>query len=204
MVSSLARSKSNILLPVWNVDFFFSNSRNDFDKITYPLNLAAKLGHKPIVTILLANGAELNRQDHFSEYPKGKQGSTPLIEATKGGFIEIMQQLISKGADINKVDELSEKWDLTALIAASAKRNLNAVKLLVENGADLNIGRIRKCEVDILDKGTALDFAIDLPSFPIEDEDYPNADTTPTYDYLQEKGALPSSLPDCGPVYGPR
>ena len=39
------------------------------------------------------------------------------------------------GADINKIDELSEKWDLTALIAASAERNLDAVKLLVENGA---------------------------------------------------------------------
>ena len=63
--------------------------------------MAAKLGHKPIVTILLANGAELNNQDHFVEYPKGKQGSTPLIEATREGFIEIMQQLISKGPSIS-------------------------------------------------------------------------------------------------------
>ena len=63
--------------------------------------MAAKLGHKPIVTILLANGAELNSQDHFVEYPKGKQGSTPLIEATREGFMEIMQQLISKGPSLS-------------------------------------------------------------------------------------------------------
>ena len=185
--------------------------------------MASKLGHKPIVTILLANGAELNSQDHFVEYPKGKQGSTPLIEATREGFIEIMQQLISKGADINKIDELSEKWDLTALIAASAENNLDAVKLLVENGADLNIGRLRKCKVDkagSLDKGTALDFTFDsegfIPGITCQDiETDPimepcilfldclppcpaQTDETSTYEYLQEKGALPSLPQSCG------
>ena len=51
------------------------------------------------MTILLANGAELNSQDHYVEYPNGNQGSTTLIEATRGGFIEISKQLIFKGTN---------------------------------------------------------------------------------------------------------
>ena len=64
----------------------------------------------------------------------------------------------------------------------------------------VNIGRDRKCGQE---SGTALDFAIDIPISEIflfyeADEDYPNEfDTPPTYDYLQEKGALPSVTPFC-------
>ena len=104
------------------------------------------------------------------------------------------------GADINKIDELSEKWDLTALIAASAENNLDAVKLLVENGADLNIGRTRKCKVDkagSLDKGTALDFTepclVDLRDLRYGIDCL----TSETYEYLQKKGALPSLPQSC-------
>ena len=139
--------------------------------------MAAKLGHKPIVTILLANGAELNSQDHYVEYPNGNQGSTPLIEATRGGFIEISQQLIFKGANINKIDQLSLLgYETTALMVAAENNNLEIVKILVENGADLNIGLDNKgCAT----KSTALDFA--------------NADArngiVAVYEYLQERGA---------------
>ena len=169
---------------------FFFYSRNDYAKFTYPLNLAAKLGLKPLVTVLLANGAELNSQDHFVNYPKGKQGSTPLIEATRGGFTEIMQQLISKGADINKKDALSQiklgdfyQYDETALIVAAKKRNLNNVKILVENGADLNIGLTNRCP----EKSTALDFAQDsMPARDSKGLDLDYEDTNPTYDYLEE------------------
>ena len=137
--------------------------------------MAAKLGHQPLVTILLANGAELNSQDHYVEYTFGHQGSTPLIEAAGGGFIEISQQLIFKGANINKIDQLSLigiGYKLTALMVAAQNNNLDIVKILVENGADVNNGRDNICAK----KGTALDFA----------ETAGNA----VYEYLQEKGAL--------------
>ena len=167
--------------------------------------MAAKLGHKPIVTILLANGAELNSQFHFVEYPKGYQGSTPLIEASRGSFIEIMQQLIFKGAEINRIDELSyDLYDVTAVIEATKKEDLSTVKLLVENGADLNIGRTRKCKVDEK-KSTALDFTFDqyIGNLPIEFL-MNEFNTTPTFEYLQEKGALLSLPQSCPEDQGPR
>jgi ankyrin repeat protein len=135
--------------------------------------LAAKLGHKPLVTILLANGAELNSQDHYVEYPNGNQGLTPLIEATRGGFIEISQQLIFKGANINKIDQLSLLgYETTALMVAAENHNLEIVKILVENGADLNIGLDNKgCAT----KSTALDFVDPRDAIIVE--------------YLQERGA---------------
>ena len=188
--------------------FFYS--RNDYDKFTYPLNLAAKLGLKPIVTILLANGAELNSQDSFVEYTWAKKGSTPLIEATRGGFAEIMLQLISKGADINKMDELSphlyrlgqfDRYGETALIVAAKERNLDYVKILVENGADLNIGLTNVCP----DRSTALDFAKDSTPEDSDSDYYPDyyeelSYNNPTYDYLRDKGArhqLPRSTTIC-------
>ena len=151
--------------------------------------MAAKLGHKLLVTILLANGAELNSQDHYVVYPEGLQGSTPLIEATAGDFTKIMQQLISKGADVNKIDQLSptqkNTYMKTALMLAAEKNNLDYVKTLIENGADVNIGRDNKCA----EKSTALDFADADPRNVIA-----------VYEYLQEKGALhklPSDGSDC-------
>ena len=75
---------------------------------------------------------------------------------------------------------------------------MDAVKLLVENGADLNIGRLRKCKVDkagSLDKGTALDFT---ETCLVDSRSGTVCLTEPsTYEYLQEKGALPSLPQSC-------
>ena len=50
-----------------------------------------------------------------------------------------------------------ERYGETALIVAAKRRNLDHVKILVENGADLNIGLTNACP----DRSTALDFAKD-------------------------------------------
>jgi len=56
-----------------------------------------------------------------------------LIEAVKSGDVAGIRQALSAGADIHQLDK--QGW--TALNWASAKGNLDTVKLLVESGADV-------------------------------------------------------------------
>src|SRR5438132_14300242 len=56
-----------------------------------------------------------------------------LIEAVKSGDVAGINQALSAGADIHQFDK--QGW--TALNWASAKGNLDTVKLLVESGADV-------------------------------------------------------------------
>ena len=57
-----------------------------------PLHLAAKYGHKEIVEILIANGADINAKDD--------DGETPLHKAAWERHEEIAKFLISHGADV--------------------------------------------------------------------------------------------------------
>lgn len=59
-----------------------------------------------------------------------------LIEAVKNNDINKINSILKSGkADINSKDKYCE----TALMIASCKGNLEIVKLLVDNGADINI-----------------------------------------------------------------
>ena len=53
-------------------------------------------GHKEIVELLIAKGAEVNTKD--------MNGVTPLYSAAGKGHREIAELLISKGADVNAKD----------------------------------------------------------------------------------------------------
>ena len=68
------------------------NAKDDEWGMT-PLFMAAGIGHKKIVELLLANGAEVNA--------KNDGGVTPLHNAAIQGHKEIVELLIAKGADVN-------------------------------------------------------------------------------------------------------
>ena len=78
------------------------------------------------VTLLLAEGAEVDARDEI--------GKTPLIIAADKGYFPIVKLLIKNGADINAQHNLH--W--TALMFAAGKDHSAIVKLLIENGANMN------------------------------------------------------------------
>lgn len=66
---------------------------------------------------------------------KNESGTTPLHIATQLNQYEIAKYLISKGADVKNIDNFKD----TALIDATRNRSdLNLIKLLICNGADIN------------------------------------------------------------------
>jgi len=115
------------------------------------LMVAATVGHKSIVDMLLQRTADVNRQDD--------DGSTALIYASLYGHNEIVRTLLSQGAQVNlhnryvycpppKISSLllplptffsfSSRKGLTPLFAASQNGHAEAVKVLLEDGADVN------------------------------------------------------------------
>jgi ankyrin repeat protein len=67
-------------------------------------------GHKEIVELLIANGADVNVRaaDEFGRLGFAMPGSTPLHLATEWYDIEIAELFIAKGADVNAKDD--EGW----------------------------------------------------------------------------------------------
>lgn len=123
---------------------------------TTPLYEAMKAKSIKIVKYLLAKGADLNFLDqktrspldfaigeHFPEYAKllVEMGATAMSTDGDGQPLhvaarwcpEILGPLIDRGADVNCRDA----YDETPLHIACSEGNLEAVKLLIGNGADL-------------------------------------------------------------------
>lgn len=84
-----------------------------------PLHAAASNGHKEIVEILLANGANINIVNKFS--------CTPIYFAAALGYTEIVKLLLGKGANIN-IKEV-QKGE-TPIDAAKRNGHIEIVNLL--------------------------------------------------------------------------
>ena len=82
---------------------------------------------------LLKNGADV----HEPEYPPDlcNVGYTPILKASEAGAFEVVKTLIQKGANVN--DKLSWGYKCTSLAFAIKYNNLELVKILVKNGANL-------------------------------------------------------------------
>ncbi|MBC8467887.1 MAG: ankyrin repeat domain-containing protein [Planctomycetes bacterium] len=82
------------------------------------MHYAADMGRKEIVEVLLANGADVDAID--------RTGRTPAEHAFLDGHSEIIELLISNGADVYP------------LYLAVSMRDLDKVRRLIRDGADVN------------------------------------------------------------------
>ena len=109
-----AAEEGNISIIKQYLDDGWDVDANDsFDRT--PLHRAAYSGQKEVAKLLIAKGADVNAKDD--------EGETPLIAAIHGSFYEY----IKGGNGKDKVKRLNGK---------------DTVKLLIENGADVNVGNV--------------------------------------------------------------
>lgn len=87
------------------------------------LMMAARLGHEPVVGLLLERRAALERRT--------ARGDTALMMASLGGHLEIAKRLIAAGAQVNRPG-----W--TPLHYAAFGGNPELVRFLLERGAEKN------------------------------------------------------------------
>ncbi len=120
--------------------------QNGFDVNTIDENkrtmlmLSAFNGHRQIVKFLIDKGADLNMRDAINR--------TALMYASTGPFVSTVEILLKSGAEPNITDD-EQNW--TAAMMAAAEGQLEVLKVLVNNGADLEM-------VDV-DGESSLDFA---------------------------------------------
>ena len=88
-----------------------------------PLHCAANGGHKEIIELLIAEGADVNA--------KVEGAGTPLHYAARWGHKEIGKLLIAAGADVNA----KNKYGSTPLHSADTKE---IAELIIAAGADVN------------------------------------------------------------------
>jgi uncharacterized protein len=111
------------------------------------LMTASRTGKLEAVKVLLAHGANVNAKEEW-------RGQTALMWAVAQGHPDVARELIAKGADVNArsafqkwerqvTAEPREKWmpagALTPLQFAVRQNCLACAKILIENGADVNI-----------------------------------------------------------------
>lgn len=92
------------------------------------LMLAAYNGHVHIIKLLLDKGASIDEVDGLNR--------TALMFAATGPFAPAVEMLIKAGANVNITDN-HESW--TPVMMAASEGQLEVVKILVANGADLSM-----------------------------------------------------------------
>ncbi len=90
---------------------------------------AASGGHKEVVELLLAEGADIN------EKTAAYTDVTTLHAAAREGHKEIVEVLLAGGADVNAGSTYNE---LTAAELAMEANHIEVVKLLIAKGADIS------------------------------------------------------------------
>ena len=103
------------------------NGREDVLLLYTPLYHAAKNGHKEMVDLLLAKGAQVDVRRGFS-------GGTPLGYAAEEGHKEIAELLIAHGADVNARNSAGD----TPLHYAAEIGRKDIADLLIARGANVN------------------------------------------------------------------
>ena len=91
------------------------------------LGSASASGHKEVVQILLAKGADVNMA--------GVKDGNALELASANGHQEVVQILLGNGIDVN----MAGGYYGSALASASVNGRKEVVQILLENGADVNM-----------------------------------------------------------------
>ncbi len=149
-----------------------------------------------MVKLLLANGADVNRQDG--------RGATALIRASEHGYMGVIRLLIEHKADMN----LADTYGFTAMYWACEKKNLPLIDLLARNNADLNaqnsigntplLSALASCETDmaifLIKRGADIRVTNKNNSSPLFMAI--NCGDEKVTRLLLEKGISPAELPD--------
>jgi hypothetical protein len=91
-----------------------------------PLHLAAQIGSKEIVQLLIDHGANIDASEGGF--------TTPLHYAVSGGYTDIVQLLLERGTDIRAVGQGGR----SPLHSAAQHGNTPILKLLLQHGAHIN------------------------------------------------------------------
>lgn len=105
-----------------------------------PLLLAARLGHRSLVDVLLNTEYSLGDQLNETDYT----GNTVLHYAASNGWSEIVEKLIQLGVDVNRPDPRG----FTALYYADLNRHVKIVARLTREGGLarwLTTSKLRRC-----------------------------------------------------------
>jgi len=116
------------------------NARSKLGK-TPLLVAASRDGAGPVVSYLLARGARTDVKDDLSGFaalPVGGGGTSALIQAAKARDGKALAALLKRGVDVNA----KEKNGSTALLNAIANQNHRNIKMLIANGADINVANV--------------------------------------------------------------
>lgn len=106
------------------LDAGFSSSTTDASG-TPVLSLAVRAQYPEVVKILVAAGADVNRQSH-------DRGYSPLMDAAQKGDVAIASILLDNGA----FPDLKSRDGQTALIICAGRGDVEFCRLLVKYGAD--------------------------------------------------------------------
>ena len=96
-----------------------------------PLTLAVRAGHDSAVRALLTAGAKVPMAD--AGLPEGQ---TLLMHAARTGNVAVIKAILAAGSDVNAKETRTET---TAVVWAAVANRGEAVRLLAEAGADLNV-----------------------------------------------------------------
>ncbi|KAJ6037202.1 ankyrin repeat-containing protein [Penicillium herquei] len=118
------------------VERLLHNNVSDSNIMDYfgrtPLSHAAQKGHEAVTEILLQNGANPNPNII------SVNNHEPLSYAAAGGHVAVAQLLLVNGANPNGYSD-QRRYGWTPLYAAMKASNLEMVKLLLNNGANMEL-----------------------------------------------------------------
>ena len=96
-----------------------------------PLMQASRQNLETTADLLVKKGSDVNTV--------GLMGDSPLMQAVSQNNLEMMESLLSAGADPNYYNEQSLGEHATALMIAAKNDAVDAISLLIDKGAKVNI-----------------------------------------------------------------